>query len=81
MLNIPLSELLAKMPIAEIERTSKEFLAPMIQLLPEKRLRRVAIEAVRSILAQETPVIAAMAQSTPRQESSCRCKTFVSLCL
>ncbi len=71
MLNIPLSELLAKMPVAEIERTIKEFLAPIIQLLPEKRLQRVAIEAVRGILAQETPVIAAMAQSTPRQESSC----------
>jgi len=48
-----------------------DFLAPITDLLPEKRLRRVVPEAVRGILAQETPVIAAMAQSTPRQEMSC----------
>ncbi len=33
MLNIPLSALLAKMPVAEIERTIKEFLAPIIHQL------------------------------------------------
>jgi hypothetical protein len=50
-MNIPLTEILAKMP--------------------EERLRRIVPEAVRGILAQETPVIAAMAQSTPRHQSSC----------
>ena len=71
MQNIPLSEIIAKMPVAELERTMNEFLTPITELLPEKRLRRVVPEAVRGILAQETPVIAAMAQSTPRQEGSC----------
>jgi len=71
MLNIPLTELLAKMPIEEMEQALKEFLAPITELLPEERLRRVVPEAIRGILAQETPVIAAMAQSAPRQESSC----------
>lgn len=37
------------------------FLAPIMELLPEKRLWRVVPEATRGILAQETPVIAAMA--------------------
>lgn len=71
MLNIPLNDLLAKMPVAELERAVKEFLAPVMDLLPEKRLRRVMPEVIRGILAQETPVIAAIAQSTPRQERSC----------
>jgi hypothetical protein len=71
MQNIPLTELFAKMPVAELEQTLNDFLAPVTDLLPEKRLRRVAPEAVRGILARETPVIAAMAQSTPRQEMSC----------
>ena len=71
MLNIPLTDLLAKMPVEKMEQTLKEFLEPVTDLLPEERLRRVVPEAIRGILAQETPVIAAMAQSTPRQERSC----------
>ena len=71
MLNISLTEILAKTPVEELEETLKDFLAPLTELLPEERLRRVVPEAVRGILAQETPVIAAMAQSTPRQEGSC----------
>ena len=71
MLNIPLREIFAKMPVEELEQTLNDFLAPMTDLLPEERLRRVVPEAIRGILAQETPVIAAMAQSTPRQEMSC----------
>jgi hypothetical protein len=69
--NIPLSDILAKMPIAELEQSLDAFLSPMSALLPEERLRRVVPMAVRGILAQETPVIAAMAQSAPRQEMSC----------
>jgi hypothetical protein len=69
--NIPLSDILAKMPIAELEQSLNDFLKPIMEILPEERLRKVVPEAVRGILAQETPVIAAMAQSTPRQERSC----------
>jgi len=71
MMNIPLTEILAKMPVAELEQSMEAFLFPMARILPEERLRRVVTLAVRGILAQETPVIAAMAQSTPRQEMSC----------
>jgi hypothetical protein len=69
--NIPLSDILAKMPVSELDGSLEEFLAPMMVILPEERIRRVVPVAVRGILAQETPVIAAMAQSTPRQEMSC----------
>ena len=71
MQTIPLSDLLAKMPVRELEQSLNAFLMPMMDYLPEERLRRIVPEAVRGILAQETPVIAAMAQSTPRHESSC----------
>jgi hypothetical protein len=71
MQNIPLSDILAKMPIAELEQSLNDFLAPLMEYMPEERLRRIIPEAVRGILAQETPVIAAMAQSTARQERSC----------
>jgi hypothetical protein len=69
--NIPLSDIFAKMPVEELEQSLNGFLTPMMEYLPEERLRRIVPEAVRGILAQETPVIAAMAQSTPRQERSC----------
>jgi hypothetical protein len=67
----PIAEVLNQMPGKELEQTLKEFVEPMTDLLPEKRLRRVVPEAIRGILAQETPVIAAMAQSTPRRQKSC----------
>jgi len=69
--NIPLSDIFAKMPVEELEQSLNDFLAPMMEYMPEERLRRIVPEVVRGILAQETPVIAAMAQSTPRQERSC----------
>ncbi len=59
------------MPVKELDQTLNEFLAPVTELLPEERLRRVVAQAVRGILAQETPVIAAMAQSISRQEMDC----------
>ena len=71
MLNIPLHEIFAKMPLEELEGTLDKFLSPIVALLPEERIRRVVPLAVRGILAQETPVIAAMAQSVSRQEMNC----------
>jgi hypothetical protein len=71
MQNIPLGEVLAKLPIGELDETLNDFLAPVTELLPEQRLRRVVPQAVCGILAQETPVIAAMAQSISRQEGDC----------
>jgi len=69
--NIPLTDIFAKMPVEEMERSLNEFPAPVMEYMPEERLRRIVPEAVRGILAQETPVIAAMAQSRPRQERGC----------
>lgn len=71
MLNIPLAEILAKLPVEEMEQTLSEFVAPMTNLLPEERLQRIVSLTVRCILANETPVIATMAQSVSRQEAEC----------
>ena len=71
MWNIPLTEIFAKMPVEELDRTLNDFLSPIVELLPEERLRRVVPLAVHGILAQETPVIAAMAQSVSRQKTDC----------
>lgn len=71
MLNIPLAEILAKLPVEEMEQTLSAFVAPMTNLLPEKRLQRIVSLAVRCILTNETPVIAAMVQSVTRQEAEC----------
>jgi len=71
MLNIPLSEILSKLPLEEMEQSLAAFTSPLSDLLPEKRLRRVVPLAIRGILTHETPVIAAMAQSVSRQEAEC----------
>ena len=52
MKNIPLGEVLGKLPIGELDETMNEFLAPATELLPEKRLRRVVRQAVCGILGQ-----------------------------
>jgi len=70
-MNIPFTDIFAKMPIEELDQTLNDFLSPIVELLPEERLRRVVPMAVRGILAQETPVIAAMAQSVSRQKMDC----------
>lgn len=43
MMNIPLTEILAKMPVEELEQTLNDFLAPSTDLLPEERLRLVEV--------------------------------------
>jgi len=57
--------------IEELDQTLNEFISPMMELLPEERLRRVVPMAVHGILAQETPGIAAMAQRVSRQKMDC----------
>ena len=44
---------------------------PDDELAAEKRLQRIVSLAVRCILTNQTPVIAAMAQSVSRQEAEC----------
>ena len=71
MLNIPLTDILNKLPIEEMNQSLSEFISPLTDLLPDKRLKRVVPLAVRGILTNETPVVAAIAQSVSRQEADC----------
>jgi hypothetical protein len=71
MLNIALTETLAKLPLAELQSSLRNFLSPMTENLPDKRLGEVVHLSVQSILATETPVIAAMSRSISRVEASC----------
>src|SRR3990172_8312001 len=71
MLNIALSEILAKLPVAKLQAEIREFTEPMTTVLPEKRLREVVYRSVQNILATETPVIAAMSRSASRVEADC----------
>ncbi len=69
MLNIALSETLAKLPVSELQASIRKFVEPMTENLCDKRLRAVVCQSVQSILATETPVIAAMSRSVSRSGS------------
>lgn len=68
--SVDIEQVLAKLPQAELEQSLKEFVAPLAEILPDQRLRRVVPLAVQGILAGQTPVVAAMAQSVSRQEAA-----------
>src|SRR5436305_12321234 len=67
---IAVNAVLAKLPQSEVEQTMKTFVRPLVQLLPDQRLREVVPVAMRGILAGETPIITAMARGLSRQEAS-----------
>lgn len=67
---IAVSEVLAKLPQGEVEQSMNAFVRPVVQLLPDQRLREVVPVAMRGIVAGQTPVITAMARSISRQEAS-----------
>ena len=71
MLNIALSETLAKLPIAELQASIRNFVEPMTENLCDKKLQAVVCQSVQSILATETPVIAAKSRSVSRVEADC----------
>lgn len=69
MLNIALTETLAKLPVAELQASIRQYVEPMTENLSDKRLRAVVCQSVQSILATETPEIVAMSRSVSRVEA------------
>lgn len=65
---IPIAEVMKQLPIAEIEESLTNFLQPIMERLPDKRLGRVVPLSVQGILGSESPVILQMAQSISRSE-------------
>jgi hypothetical protein len=66
--SVPIRDVLDKLPVAALEHSLTTYLAPMLALLPDRRLERVVPLAVRGILASESPVVTAMAQSVARTD-------------
>ena len=54
---ITTNELLAKLPLPEIQNSLHQFVAPFVAVLPDKRLRSVVPLAVQGILASQSPLI------------------------
>ena len=66
--SVLIRNVLDKLPVPELEHSLTTFLAPLLHVLPDRRLQRVVPLAVRGILACETPVVTAMAQSVARTD-------------
>jgi len=66
--SVLIREVLDKLPVPELEHSLTTFLSPLLALLPDRRLQRVVPLAVRGILASETPVVTAIAQTVARTD-------------
>jgi hypothetical protein len=69
---LTISELLDKLPQAELEKQTQAFLQPLTNRLPDKRLQRVAQLGVKTIVAARSPIITKMAQTVLRTEAGPR---------
>ena len=65
---IPIVEVMKQLPISEVEETLDNFLRPIMERLPDKRLGRIVPLGVQGILGSESPVILQMAQSIAHSE-------------
>ena len=67
-MNIALETLLAKLPIEQINETVHQHIEPLLCLMPEKRMGRVAELIILGILGGQTPVITGMARQSAKDE-------------
>jgi len=68
MYTIPIAEVMKQLPVSEIETSLTDFLQPIMDQMPDKRLERVVRLSVQGILGSESPVVLQMAQSISRSE-------------
>ena len=54
---IPIVEVMKQLPVAEVEASLTDFLQPIMERLPDKRLGRVVPLSVQGILGSESPVL------------------------
>jgi hypothetical protein len=67
-MNITLAAMFAKLPIEQISATIRSHIGPLLRLMPDKRMRRVAEEIIMGILGGQTPVITEMARQSSKDE-------------
>lgn len=68
MTSIAINQVLDQLAIAEVEASLDEFLAPIMERLPDVRLGRVVRLSVQGILGSESPVVLPMAQAIAASE-------------
>jgi hypothetical protein len=68
MSTIAQKELLANIPVAQLEKEIEQFVEPVSKPLPDKRLKQIVSLAVRGISAAQSPIITQMARALHRQE-------------
>lgn len=67
-MNIALESILAKLPIMKIEATIQSHAAPLMEMLPDKRMKKVLKNMMLGILGGQTPVITGMARQNGKDE-------------
>ena len=67
-MNITLAAMFAKLPIEQIRTTVRTHIGPLLGLMPDKRMRRVAEQIIMGILGGQTPVITEMARQSSKDE-------------
>ncbi len=69
MLDITTKAILDKLPVSELEQSLTTFLAPLMAVLPDRRLETVVPLSVRGIIGSESPVVTQIARQVGRGES------------
>lgn len=69
MFDITAKAILDQLPVTELEQSLTTFLAPMMTVLPDRRLQAVVPLSVRGIIGSESPVVTRIAQQVVRDES------------
>ena len=60
------NEVFANLPITELEQAIEQFLQPVTERLPDKRLGRVVRLAVQAISSSQSPIVTQMARGLAR---------------
>ena len=66
-MTITLDDFIAKLPMPLIHATIQEHIFPLLQLMPDQRLKKVIGEMVLGILGGETPVITEIARQNNKR--------------
>jgi hypothetical protein len=67
-MNIALENILAKLPILQLEATIQSHTAALMKMLPDKRMKKVLNNMILGILGGQTPVVTGMARQTGKAE-------------
>jgi hypothetical protein len=67
-MTIALENNLAKLPMLEIERTIQSHTEPLMEMLPDRRMKKVLKNMMLGILGGQTPVITGMARQLWKEE-------------